>query len=368
MSKAPKYLELAESFRNQIETGVLQPGDRLPSFTEFRALYGATPSTVERVLVTLQRDGLIERRPQKGIFVLDGRRRDEVLLSADKEAIGKATHNVIGYIWPDASAVGQLPYWAHLLDGFQEAVLQADAELLVLSNASMRGWEKVDGVISHLQQFQYVKQKVLALGIPWVTVMDEVRDGPSVGADDRSGIQQAMDHLFALGHRRIGYLIHEQGESPVEKERLTAYRCALRAVGINPQKKWIHNLTNWSEFVIRGRISMEEWLVEGFETIGITALLVQNDRAAIGAIDALSRRGIRVPEDISVIGFDGTSECEWCQPPLTSVQVPLRQIGAGAVELLLRQIKGEANLQKRIVLPTHLEVRASTAPPAQRRH
>lgn len=366
-SKAPKYLKLAQRFRKQIESGALQAGDRLPTFTEFRARYGATPSTVERVLTTLERDALIERRPQSGIYVLDASRRSETVPETNEKAIRKATHSTIGYVWPNPSEVGHLPYWTHLLHGFQEAVLRADAELLLLHPDSMRGWEKVDGIISHLQQIQSLKQKILTFRIPCVTVMDAVRPGLSVGADDRGGVEQAMNHLFALGHRRIGYLIHEQKEtSPVEKERLAAYRRALRTVGIAPQKKWVHNLINWSEFVARGRISMEQWLAEDFESLSVSALLVQNDRAAIGAIESLRLRGIRVPEDISVIGFDGTDECELCQPRLTSVEVPLRQVGAAAVDLLLREIKGQAKPQERIVLPTRLEVRASTAPPAVR--
>jgi DNA-binding LacI/PurR family transcriptional regulator len=364
--KTPKYLMLAQRFRKQIESGALKAGDRLPTFTEFRTRFGATPATVERVLMTLERDGLIERRPQSGIYVLEASQRG---VQSGQSTPRKSTHNVIGCIWPDATEVAHLPYWSHLLHGFQEAVLHADAELQLLHPNSTRGWEKVDGVITHVQQIQSLESKIHAFGIPCVTVMDCAQSGLSVRADDRGGVEQAMEHLLSLGHRRIGYLIHAEKEvAPVEKERLTAYRHVLRRAGITPRKEWVHSLINWSEFVTRGRMSMEEWLSQGFESLGCTALLVQNDRAAVGAIETLRSRGIRVPQDLSVIGFDGTIECEMCQPRLTSVEVPLHQVGVKAVNLLLQQIKGEVKPHASIVLPTRLEVRASTAPPSQASH
>lgn len=214
------------------------------------------------------------------------------------------------------------------------------------------------------QQINILKPQIAAAGIPCVAVMDSPQLGASVGADDAGGIEQAMEHLLTLGHRRIGYLTHYEGESsPVEKTRLTAYRRSLRAAGIAPQKKWVHHLINMSEFVERGRISMKEWLNEDFQGLGVTALLVQNDRAAIGAVESLREHGLRVPEDVSIIGFDGTDECELCQPRLTSVEVPLSQVGAAAIDLLLREITSQTEPPERVVLPTKLQVRASTAPP-----
>src|SRR5690606_19753497 len=134
------------------------------------------------------------------------------------------------------------------------------------------------------------------------------------------------------------YLLDAGKNNVTIQHRREGYRAALCEAGIEPRHEWERLLWNWGEFVLRGRRGMKDWFADGFSKTGITALLVQNDRAAIGAIQALQQAGLRVPHDVSVVGFDSTDECELSSPRLTSVHVPLAEIGNAAVEMLMQQI------------------------------
>jgi LacI family transcriptional regulator len=106
---------------------------------------------------------------------------------------------------------------------------------------------------------------------------------------------------------------------------------------------------------------MKKWLSDGWRETGCTAILAQNDVAAIGVMQILQEEGIRVPDDVSVMGFDGTEICDLVSPRLWSVMLPLAQIGAKAVEILNRQIAGEADAGETILLPLHLRQGESVA-------
>jgi DNA-binding LacI/PurR family transcriptional regulator len=141
----------------------------------------------------------------------------------------------------------------------------------------------------------------------------------------------------------------------------------LQAAGIEPQASWIGDLKLSSEdFMQRGYDHMKEWLQNDWRSLGCTALLVHNDRAAVGAMDALREFDIHVPRDVSVIGFDGTAECEFTRPRLSSVGVALRDVGERAVKILCQMIAEEPDYESLAVIPTHLQIRESTAPPVTR--
>lgn len=261
------------------------------------------------------------------------------------------------------SGEGSTPYFTHLQEGIRRAAYRAGREVLLLHGEPSPGWEKVDGIIGHGEASSAISQR-LTVKVPFVSLMTPPNEGAVVMADDGDGVRQAIEHLLSLGHRHIGYLVYEDaGRGAV---RVAAYRDALREAGIEPQPMWQRVLWDWGAMDVRGRLSMGEWLKEGFRDTGITALLVQNDRAAIGAMQTLHEAGIRVPQDISVVGFDSTDECELCTPRLTSVRIPLQEIGERAVKLLLNQIEdqeNESDVTETTVFPVELQVRDSTARP-----
>jgi DNA-binding LacI/PurR family transcriptional regulator len=278
-------------------------------------------------------------------------------------------HGAIGCALIGPRSIHHLPYWLELQGGIHEALDNAGLQLVLLRVDSKQGWEKVDGVLVHTDEASALLD-TLPMAIPFAVVMVPAEGVPGVSPDEADGVRQAVRHLVELGHRRIGYLIHcEISDLHPDKItineslRLAAYRDALQELGIEPQTEWVWNLKNYGDFVVRGSRSMRDWMKNGWAATGCTALLVQNDRAAIGAMQALNDAGYHVPEDVSIVGFDSTSECFLVRPNLTSIRPNLHDLGVAAVELLLRQIRGESAGTEIQLLPTQLEVRGSTGPP-----
>jgi LacI family xylobiose transport system transcriptional regulator len=179
---------------------------------------------------------------------------------------------------------------------------------------------------------------------------------PSVGAANWSGAVAAARHVLDLGHRRIGVL-GGPGEFLCARERLEACRAALDISGAPLEPRLVRT----------GQFFFEDGFALGRELLGQpdppTAVLCGNDLQALGVYEAARQLGLRIPQDLSVVGFDGIDPGTWCGPPLTTVRQPFRDIGAAAARLLLALIAGEAAARTRIELPTTLVVRASTAPP-----
>ena len=342
-----KYNLLFRQLKAQIESGALAPGDRMPTFVEMRAQYGVVPTTVDRIYGMLEQEGLIVREQGRGTFV--------------KQPAPRRANGVVG-IHGVADSQPTHPYYAHLIEGFREVAGPEDIELLLLNETSEITWDKVDGVITYAAPppgFPPLQRRMPA-GMPCVSALVSDPKLPSVMADDYQGAYDVTQHFLELGHRRIAYL-----HDPVSRRRLSGFRDALRDAGIEPEDSWEYpldyaaNEVSWTY----GRCaytSMASWLAGNWRSLACTALLAQNDDAAIGAIRALREAGVAVPQDVSIAGFDGTEIGNFFVPTLTSVEVPLREIGAAAMELLLRQIRGEEVKIGTLLLPTHVIIRQSS--------
>ncbi len=179
---------------------------------------------------------------------------------------------------------------------------------------------------------------------------------PSVAATNWSGAVAATRHLLELGHRHIG-VISGPGESLRARERLEACRAAMETAGMPVDARMVRS----------GQFNYEDGLVLGRELLRQpdppTAVMCGNDLQALGVYEAARELGLRIPHDLSVVGFDGLQTGNWSGPPLTTVCQPFRDIGAAAAELLLTLVAGRAPAQTRIELPTTLMVRGSTAGP-----
>lgn len=257
-----------------------------------------------------------------------------------------------------------------MLDGARGRAEDGGSQVLLLSHDSGAGLEKVDGVvISDLLDQE--SRNAIPPHLPVICLSGAQRNWASIVADEYSGMKQATEHLLALGHRRIAYL-HGRNTTNVPL-RVRGYRDALCEAGIVPQKNWLHRLTGKNdfgpEFTAEGHRRMAGWLnnngPSGWHHLGCTALLCHNDETALGALQALGEAGLKVPDDVSVIGFDGTEVGEYCSPQLTSVEMPLKLMGEVAIELLQKQIAADEVLVECQILPTQLRVRQSTAAPPQ---
>jgi len=332
-ANAQKYVVLANLLGGRIESGELKPGARLPSMADLRQLYGASQPTAERAYSLLERDGLIIRKPYRGVFVAD-------LQQTRRQC-------VLGVSMP-SSLDGHI-YYERVLRGIRSVAHHEQLELLILHENSVLRWEKVDGVILTTQSRTVFES--LPQGMPAISVLQPLRSGVSVVSDEQQGMRMAVEHLLELGHRSIAFMTSGLIPSCVSdifypnaaSDRISGYFAAMRDGGIEPDPRWLRPLRDPCEPVLGfeelGRLGMRRWLEEDWDALGCTAFLAHNDEAAIGAIEVLQAAGFRVPEDVSVVGFDGLDIADYFRPRLTTVEVPLEEIGAKGARLLLDQVR-----------------------------
>jgi LacI family transcriptional regulator, xylobiose transport system transcriptional regulator len=180
---------------------------------------------------------------------------------------------------------------------------------------------------------------------------------PSVGATNWSGGIAAARHVLSLGHRRVA-VIAGPADRMCARARLGGIRAAMDEHGV-PLDERLVRVGPWFAF--------EEGLTYARELLRLpdppTAVLCGNDLQALGVYEAARQAGLRIPEDLSVVGFDDIPAVRWCGPPLTTVRQPMVEMGAAAAELVLSLAAGRTPVQPRVELPTTLIVRDSTAPP-----
>lgn len=197
-----------------------------------------------------------------------------------------------------------------------------------------------------------------------IVVVDPLNPPPgevfSVGASNWAGGKAAATHLLELGHRRIAYIGGPEA-AECSQARLHGYMAALMAEGISVE----HGYVSAGPFrPANGARAMRSLLALDDPP---TAIFAASDSIALGVLAEARRQDVRIPEEMSLVGFDGTHQAEESVPPLTSVSQPLQDMGRSAVNFILRQIRGEDIDSRRVELATHLVVRESTAPPRSSR-
>ena len=215
---------------------------------------------------------------------------------------------------------------------------------------------RVDGIIVTSSRVGSDYLPMLAqLNVPMVLVNDQYPGEfvHSVMIANEDGSRAATEHLIDLGHRRIAYVGDRSGYQ-TETERLEGYRQALSAAGIEFD----------AELAVHGD-GRPEGAAEAMEALlklaePPTAVCCYNDMTALGAMRAIRARGLRVPEDVSVTGFDDLFFAEYLEPPLTTVRQPMRRMGEMAMENLLKLMSGEDSVAQ-VKVEAELIVRSSTA-------
>lgn len=265
-------------------------------------------------------------------------------------------------------------YFAEIVRGASEAIRERGLDLVLYtsSNDPERERQRVatlssgvsDGLIivaphgspGLLDQLQHSRVPVVLINA-W-----NAGDVPTVNPENTLGARAATEHLLALGHRRIGF-VTGRPDSPLSPERpdgvmrLTGYRQGLAAAGLPFDETLLHP----------GGLHLRQGREAGHALLDLpdppTAIFAANDFCAFGVIEAAHERGLRVPEDLSVVGFDDVPLAAQVQPALTTVHHPLSDLGHQAATLLLDLLSDSAR-ERHIELPSRLVVRHSTAPPA----
>jgi LacI family transcriptional regulator, xylobiose transport system transcriptional regulator len=213
------------------------------------------------------------------------------------------------------------------------------------------------GVIAVFSELTVQQQTQLSTRSIPLVVLDPtgepLHETPSVGATNWTGGLVATRHLLELGHRRIA-MISGPTEWPCCQARLGGYRAAMQAAGA-------------TELVRVSTLYVEGGLRDAGELLALddppTAIFTANDLQALGVYEAARRAGVKIPDELSVVGFDDLSFTQWAGPPMTTVRQPLVQMGAAAANMVITLARGEQPEQHRLELATSLVVRDSTAPP-----
>ncbi|HEX6687025.1 MAG TPA: LacI family DNA-binding transcriptional regulator [Candidatus Limnocylindrales bacterium] len=226
-----------------------------------------------------------------------------------------------------------------------------------LQNLRARASDGVILVTSELASPVYTELRRLNVG---VVVVDPAgvpsMDMPTIGVTNWTGGLRATEYLISLGHRRIGF-IGGPMQLLCSRARLDGYRAACEAAGI----------AVCDELIRQGNFYHESGFTGGNALLALdkppTAIFASSDQMALGVYEAVRQRGLRVPGDVSVVGFDDLPEVRWSSPPLTTVRQPLTEMGALAARTVLRLAQGEKIESPRVELATELIVRDSAAPP-----
>jgi len=256
-------------------------------------------------------------------------------------------------------------YWSALAEHVQEAAWDQGYTLLLCTAgftldkhlASIHSLieRKVDGIIAGIRVYEPEERQQLSQirfpdEVSMVSLVQELPDRMFIGVDQFHSSIQAVNHLLKLGHRRIAYI----GPS---SERELGYRSALQNHGIIVEDELI--LHGNGSF--RSGYSLALQLQE--RSVAYTALFCWNDMSALGAMQALQSIGVRVPEDVAIVGYDDIPFAQLAKPALTTVNQPLREIGKATVHHLLELIQGSISPEEaariRILFEAKLMIRES---------
>src|SRR3954453_4693448 len=219
---------------------------------------------------------------------------------------------------------------------------------------------QVDGFITATARLdgEFVEEtKELRQPIVLVNRRLEDRSLPAVAVDDQAGSRLAVRHVVELGHRRIAHLGGPQALSTGHQRHL-GFRAAMQAAGLELDERAVRFGHAFTE-AEGARVCRE--LLDGVPDV--TAIVAGNDLLALGCYDVLAERGLRCPDDVSVVGFNDMPFADRFDPPLTTVRIPHREIGSSAADLLLERLGGGAGEPRQVLLPPTFVARGSTAAP-----
>ena len=300
------------------------------------------PDTRDRVLSAIERLGY---RPNSAARILvTGRSQALGVVSFDTTLYGPAS-TVFG-IEQAAREAGYFVSIASLAALDVESVREAVDRLIAQSVAGLM-------IVAPLMS----AAEAIAVVPPDLPVV-VVQGGPDAGApevivDHESGARQAVEHLLSLGHRTVWHIAGPDGwiES---RTRLAGWQAALSAAGAKAPAVLPGDWSARSGYLAGRRLARLR---------GVTAVFAANDQMSLGLLRALHEAGRRVPDDVSVVGFDDIPEAAYLSPPLTTIRQDFAEVGRRSLDLMVAQLATGNRMESKVLVPAQIVVRQSTAPP-----
>lgn len=366
------YLQLVTHFRDQIASGALAPGSQLPTEIELTEQFGVSRNTIRQAMNTLVHEGLLERTQGRGTFV-----RAAGLAAArtvDSAQYGAEPDGMANRLVPDSRPEPRADRRIGLVLSHVGDQLNMELLLGVEQAAKSRGYEVsfsfseengavqerdvarlqaggVCGFIIFPLSDQHEDHAIAWLreqGTPLVLIDRYLPSVPTdyVGVDNYNGGYRAAEHLCILGHKRIGLAHLRVGGMATTSvhDRWRGYRQALQDYGVAYDEALILQGPDYVQLAGPNRP---------------TAVFAINDDSAFEVLKVSRALGLRVPEDLALVGFDDLSHAVLTTPPLTTVAQPRIEVGMRAGHLLIDRMEGQTGAIKHIELPAHLVVRDS---------
>lgn len=318
---------------------------------------GVSPSTVSRALEDHPRIGAETRKRIQEL----AREMNYVPSTVAKSLATNKTWT-IGIVLATISD----PFMGRVVEGVEQAAIETGFNVFVSTSqndlqrevAVVEALQKrrVDGIIVMASHLFDRSPRILDSSKVPVVFINEQNPGQNmhfVTIDDVGGARLAVEHLIAFGHRRIGYVsIFNRPQS--NQHRFKGYRDALEAAGIAVDPAFICSSHSIEDHASAGEASLEPLLAAG-----VTAAFCYNDTTAIGLLAACHRRGVSVPSDLSIVGFDDIDMAQYVTPQLTTMRQPRFELGKSAMHMMLALLSGQE--PENSILPTGLVVRQTTA-------
>jgi len=338
----------------------MMPSGRKVTIVDVAAEAGVSFGTVSRVI-----NNDVHVRPETRERVLKAMERLGFVANRQARSLAGGRTNTIGLLVPDVGT----GYIGEIIRGIDAELTLRGMDLIIYTTHRTASKEAgyvanlatgmVDGLLLVLPRnpADYVGT-LTQRNFPFVLIDHQGtgQECPAVGATNWQGAYEATEYLIKLGHRRIGFITGWM-DLGCAQDRLEGYRAALRT----------NHIPEAPELIYEGTFAQPDGYMGASAFLDLpdppTAIFASNDVMAMGVMDAVRNRGLRVPDDISVLGFDDIPQAALVRPALTTVQQPLEKMGRVAAQMLLDRLQNPARTIERIELPTRLIVRESCQAP-----
>ena len=360
-SSKPLYEQIEEDIKNKILTNELVKGDRVGSHSELTNQYGVSIITVKKALNNLISKGFLYTRVGKGTYVA------EPNIKSGKQFSG---HKTIGLVLKDINH----PFFSMIVHSIEERAYELDYTLLLSSSSNKIEKEEhqinhfremgVDGLIIASLSLQYRAtpyiQKLHDENFPYIMI--SYMHDPQywfIGSDNEKGAFLATEHLIKTGYKKIGY-VYLGRDNLLTEVRKNGYARALMEYNFPYNTKNIFSYADEKYDMGENRIKLGYKFGKEFAKMNDRpeALLFYGDTTALGFVKAMISCGIKVPNEVAVIGYDDIALASLAAVPLTTIRQPTQKIGAQAVDVIHKRINKE-EIMNRIIYEPELVVRES---------
>lgn len=352
-SPVPRYVQAKEILANAIRRGEFPAGSKLPSTSEIGDSVNVSLITAHKAIQCLVEEGWLRRERGRGTFV-----------RGDFEASVAARPRFrVALVLHPANRLGDF-YHGGLMEGIHGAAEEADevGELVIRRRSSLDDLTSIDAegfLCFHPYRDDFNRLELTAQRRAVVVVGGSLDNTPlhCVDSENYLGARAAVRHLVGMGHERIA-IVNGPLNSPNCMHRFQGYVAEMEASGLKVREEYVFNaemaltvgpVLDRLSLAIRGRIRP-------------TAVMACGYYLALEVMTLLQQMDLRIPRDISLVGFDDPKSANLLNPPLTTVAQPLEEMGKAAYDRIARLVQGETVQPRVMLLPTRLVVRDSTGP------